>query len=236
MLFICGTAHPYERSGVHWCRHFPNSNSLTTLHPQFKAKARAFVDAMREAGATVAIASTRRPDQRQYLMHWSYRIGYERYWFEATRPCIPGNGSERGIWFPPNVPAYSDPSAMGTDTIGILWYWFDGAEEGTTIRGCSTCPTHYHRLGASVAAAAAMADAYEIRYRPGRTSRHTEGNAIDMTISWSGSLAIQNRDGTTVTIASTPKNGSNPQLHSVGASYGVYKLVGDRPHWSSDGH
>jgi len=29
--------------------------------------------------------------------------------------------------------------------------------------------------------------------------------------------------------------GSNPVLHTVGAYYGVFKLLSDPPHWSVDG-
>jgi hypothetical protein len=42
-----------------------------------------------------------------------------------------------------------------------------------------------------------------------------------------------------VQIASLPRTGMNPDLKTVGASYGVIKFVGgasDMPHWSADGH
>ncbi|HEU4326647.1 MAG TPA: glycoside hydrolase family protein [Roseiflexaceae bacterium] len=89
---------------------------------------------------------------------------------------------------------------------------------------------------ASRAAAQRMVDAYEIVHRPSLTSRHTEGLAIDMTITWSGTLSIANAEGETVRIASTPRTGAgNTELHAVGATYGVQKLASDPPHWSSDG-
>jgi hypothetical protein len=56
-----------------------------------------------------------------------------------------------------------------------------------------------------------------------------------MTISWSRTLSIKKKDGTTVNIATQPRNGGNPQLVAVGAGYGVIKLVSDPPHWSDDG-
>jgi hypothetical protein len=37
-------------------------------------------------------------------------------------------------------------------------------------------------------------------------------------------------------IASGPRDGSNPELIKVGATFGVMKLVSDPPHWSDDGH
>ena len=80
-----------------------------------------------------------------------------------------------------------------------------------------------------------MADAYGIDYPPALTSRHTRGRAIDMSISWNGTLSINNRDDDPIDIVSAPRNGRNTDLHMVGATYGVYKLVRDPPHWSDDG-
>jgi hypothetical protein len=62
---------------------------------------------------------------------------------------------------------------------------------------------------------------------------HTQGNAIDMSISWGGNLSIVNANGETVIITSTPRTGMNTTLHAVDASYGVIKFVGGaavRPH------
>ena len=95
---------------------------------------------------------------------------------------------------------------------------------------------------ASVAAADDMVEAYGMQglnVAPALKSNHISGTAVDMAISWNGSLAIKQRDGTAVQIASLPRTGMNPDLMTVGASYGVIKFVGgasDMPHWSADGH
>jgi hypothetical protein len=89
---------------------------------------------------------------------------------------------------------------------------------------------------ASKDAAEQMVQAYGIVFKPALSSRHTEGNAIDMSISWIGDLVIAKADGTSVTITSAPRNGNNASLHQVGSSYGVIKLATDPPHWSIDGH
>jgi len=89
---------------------------------------------------------------------------------------------------------------------------------------------------ASKAAALAMVNGYGIVYRPALRSRHTEGNAIDMNISWQTSLVVTPPKGTAVTIKSKPRDGGNTELHAVGRAFGVIKLVSDPPHWSSDGH
>lgn len=94
---------------------------------------------------------------------------------------------------------------------------------------------------ASTQAAQDMVNAYGIAnlgVAPSLNSRHTQGNAIDMSISWRGNLSIVNANGATVAITSTPRTGMNSNLHAVGATYGVIKYQGsgiDRPHWSNDG-
>jgi hypothetical protein len=95
---------------------------------------------------------------------------------------------------------------------------------------------------ASVAAAEDMVEAYgmqALNVAPALQSNHISGTAVDMAISWNGTLAIARQDGSSVQIASLPRSGMNPDLKTVGASYGVIKFVGgasDMPHWSADGH
>lgn len=91
---------------------------------------------------------------------------------------------------------------------------------------------------ASKKAAKDMVDGYDIVAKPALNSRHTEGKAIDMTITWAGTLNVKNKSGTVVAITTTPRNGENVELVKVGKSYGVIKatFAGDPPHWSTDGH
>ena len=88
----------------------------------------------------------------------------------------------------------------------------------------------------SVLAAAQMVAGYGIVFKPALTSRHTQGLAIDMSITWQGNLSIRNAAGDLVVITSSPRNGNNSDLWSAGVTYGVIKLATDPPHWSSDGH
>ena len=90
---------------------------------------------------------------------------------------------------------------------------------------------------ASKAAAEQMVQGSGIVYSPALTSRHTQGLAIDMNITWQNDLTIANADGSSVTITSEPRTGAgNADLHQVGSTYGLIKLLSDAPHWSSDGH
>ena len=108
---------------------------------------------------------------------------------------------------------------------------------GVAIDWVHRNPNGTVNLAASRLAAQQMVQAYGIAYPPVLMSRHEEGRAIDMTISWTGTLNIVNGSGTAVTINTLPRNGAqNTSLHQVGASYGVLKLVADPPHWSTDGH
>jgi hypothetical protein len=89
---------------------------------------------------------------------------------------------------------------------------------------------------ASKNAAEQMVQAFHVVYRPALKSRHTEGLAVDMNVTWQESLSIVDATGNQVLISTGPRNGAeNTVLHQVGASYGVVKLFKDAPHWSSDG-
>ncbi len=117
---------------------------------------------------------------------------------------------------------YDPEKVPAMDGVEIEWVWRDDKDK--------------KNLSQSKTAAGIMVDAYDIAYEPALTSRHTEGNAIDMSVSWTGDLKIKDGGGKDVTIKTGNKDGSNTQLHTVGKSYGVVKLLSDPPHWSSDGH
>lgn len=73
---------------------------------------------------------------------------------------------------------------------------------------------------------------------PAVKSRHTEGRAVDMSISGLGTLRIRNAKGEAVEITTVPLAGMNSQLPAVGNSYGVIKFrLGSpaKPHGADDG-
>lgn len=73
---------------------------------------------------------------------------------------------------------------------------------------------------------------------PALRSQHNAGLAIDMSITWSGTVSIKDAAGKIVTIRSLPRTGMNRDLIKVGHSYGVRKYNGggrDVPHWSNNG-
>ena len=90
-------------------------------------------------------------------------------------------------------------------------------------------------LVASRNAAEDMVLAYSIAFKPALNSNHTRKLAIDMTVTWSGTLNIKNASGKIVTITSSPRTGQNGDLVRVGATYKVIKLQSDPPHWSENG-
>ena len=52
-----------------------NSTSVEDLVEPFKSNAKAFIKALRDAGAIVSVSTTRRSDKRAYLFHWCWKIG-----------------------------------------------------------------------------------------------------------------------------------------------------------------
>jgi biotin operon repressor len=95
--------------------------------------------------------------------------------------------------------------------------------------------------GASQKAANEMVDALSIRRlrtAPALRSQHNVRLAIDMSISWSGTVSLMDANGKLVHINSLPRTGMNRQLIEIGATYGVKKYLGgnkDVPHWSNNG-
>ncbi|OWQ46114.1 hypothetical protein CDL60_16030 [Roseateles noduli] len=171
-----------QKSGAQWVARFPGSAKVDDLEPVFKEKLKSFLAALKEAGASVAIAATYRPRKRAYLMHYCVRI-------------VKGE-----------IKADKVPAMEGVD---IDWNHEDDA--------------------ASVKAAQAMMDAYDIVFPPALISRHTERAAVDMTISKIIGKKIKDAEGNEVEIKALS------DLHPVGKSYGVIKLVSDKPHWSDNG-
>lgn len=94
---------------------------------------------------------------------------------------------------------------------------------------------------ASLKAANEMVDALSIRRlrtKPALRSQHNFCLAVDMSLSWSGTVSIMDANRKLVRINTAPRTGMNRQLIEVGATYGVKKYVGgskDVPHWSNNG-
>jgi len=92
-------------------------------------------------------------------------------------------------------------------------------------------------LAESRDAAQQLANAFHVAFPAAFPTRHSLGLAIDMNITWNGNLVITDGNGQQVTITSTPRTGAgNTDLHAVGATYGVIKLLADPPHWSDTGN
>jgi D-alanyl-D-alanine dipeptidase len=197
-----------EPSGVQFVGRFPGSHDPADLAEPFRTNALRFLAALQAAGAAVHISATFRPTKRAYLMHFSFAIARAKIAPASIPPFDPNS-----------VPAH-DPNKGPLD---IAWVHLDGNGQPD--------------LDASRHAAEAMVQAYGIAFGPAFPTKHSAGTAIDMTITWTGTLNIKDGNGQMVSIASTPRIGSgNAQLHKVGASYGVIKLVADPPHWSDNGH
>lgn len=242
-----------ELSGPQWCNRFapagPSEESmLAELDDNFETYTRNFITALRTASpansssttATVSVRSTYRPAEREYLMYYAWEIANEG---------LPAHAVPR-LW-PLPIPADS-----------IAW----------SHRASSTgddVPS------ASKAAAQSMVDCYDMVARASKprmnssetellvdanwalapASNHSRRLAIDMRVSWTGTLSIfypENPENPLVAktpnqpfrevvfptdpaeVASFPD--SSLILRRVGCSYGVSKLLLPKPdvvHWDS---
>ncbi len=63
-------------SGRAWCEKFPTSSSIDDTIEPFRSGLKAFVAALKSAGATVTISATYRPPERAYLMHWACKVAH----------------------------------------------------------------------------------------------------------------------------------------------------------------
>jgi hypothetical protein len=70
---------------------------------------------------------------------------------------------------------------------------------------------------------------------PSTTSNHIIGKAIDLTITWTGTITVKKKNATEVKVMFMRDVNANTALHAIGASYDVKKLVTDAPHWSYNG-
>jgi len=113
----------------------------------------------------------------------------------------------------------SDAPAMS----GVDIQWDHGKDEDSK-RGASEMVTGF-----------GLAIPPESTNAPSLTSNHIGANAIDMNITWTGTIKIKKKDGTEVSVKYVADPNANTDLHAVGESYGVKKLTTDAPHWSFDG-
>lgn len=80
-----------------------------------------------------------------------------------------------------------------------------------------------------------MSDLFGIAYQPSLTSNHIDGRAVDMTITWAGTIEVKDKTGKKHPLSGPRTGDANTDLHAIGATFGVRKLRSDPPHWSDDG-
>ena len=66
-------------AGPDWCLRFPTERTTASLVLPFRRYVQSFIGELERRGCTVTIAATRRPAERAFLMHWSWRIAREGY-------------------------------------------------------------------------------------------------------------------------------------------------------------
>ena len=173
-----------------WTKHFEADNRIQALNQPFRGNVARFVAALRAAGATVTVTNVYRPQPRAYLMHYAWRVAYGR-----------GNGRYSHLE-PPAVPAYD-----GSEKVPICW----------SVPGLDG---RYSRK-LSIAAARELTRAYAIvEYGAAYPTNHSGRTAIDMNISWGGTLRVRGGPG-------APFNGAMVAI-PAGGSYWVVPGSGIR--------
>jgi hypothetical protein len=126
------------------------------------------------------------------------------------------------------------------------WCWLIGlgkakASEATAMTGVDIEWDH-GKDDDSKKGAKEMIDHFGLAVPPNSTnapaldSVHISGKAVDMDITWSGTIKIKKKDGSEQSVTFMDNVNKNSKLHDVGATYGVKKLTTDAPHWSINGH
>jgi len=187
-----------QKSGTYWVTwsnaHAKNSISLDDLTEPFKSNAKAFIKALKDAGATVDVSTTKRSDKRAYLFHWSWKISEDK--------C---------------------KAADAAKLIGVDIQWDHGNDKDSK-KGAKDMVKGF-----------GLAIPPRSTNPPALTSNHITGKGVDITIKWSGTIKIKNKQGVEVSVPYKQNVNQNLVLHTLAATYGVQKLKTDAPHWSHNG-
>jgi hypothetical protein len=131
---------------------------------------------------------------------------------------------------------------QGVSPVSVPAFAPNSGEAPIDIQWVHKAPGGSPDLVASIDAAHAMVVGYSIsnlQVPPALNSNHIQGKALDMVVSWNGTLSIKDKTGAVQHITTAPRDGTNAHLINVGETYGVHHLVdvmADPPHWSFDGH
>ena len=190
-----------QPSGQYWVtwvdRYAPTSKNVDDLEMMFRDKVKEFIEALRNAKATVDVKHTKRTPQAAYLWHWAWKI--------AQRRCAPKDAK---------------PYSKSPPVPNIQW---DHGNLANSIKGAQEMVNGFK-----------LSVPNDSTLPPAEDSRHVQGLAIDMKITWTGTISVEKKDGSLVNVKYGPVN-ANKDLHAVGASYGVHKLLKDNVHWSDNG-
>ena len=216
-------------SGSDWVKKYPTDKSLERLSQPFQENVRKFIAALNAAHTaanhlTVTIDATYRPIQRSYLMHYAWQIADQYFQHGNWHNKI--SVDPRTVIAPPGMPiCWVHRDSDGNFDINASKV---AAREMIGPNGYGEVPP-----GAYFDETTDLTSPNWVQ-PANKVSNHNylPGHAIDMTITWTGDLTIVDGNGHTVNVTGPPNGAENQDLHHVGASYGVNKLVSDAPHWS----
>jgi hypothetical protein len=106
-----------ELSGPGWVDLFPTSQSLEDLIEPFRSRIEAFIAALTDAGASVRVAATYRPDERAFLMHYAYLVAKNK----LSPAEVPVHKNLAINWVHPTESESQQAAQQMVDGYGILY-------------------------------------------------------------------------------------------------------------------
>jgi hypothetical protein len=206
--------------GRHWKDKFRTDDAgIPALSPEFRPKVEAFQKALKDAGVSeFYVASTLRSSKRAYLMAYCTKV------VAAIEPeCM-----DKMPLYDPCTETESEPVR---GPLRMSWTIWKGNEidETATVIACLGMMSGY---GLAPSGAAWP------------STKHGFGEAIDWKFRWNGNVTVRDAMGNPVVVNTEPRHcgfgtDGNLQMHAIGATYGVKKLIlvkkPDPPHWESFG-
>lgn len=209
---------PNQLSDLSWVDQFPDSKVVSALADPFQQNVTRFINAMDQAGITVHVISTRRPLQRAYLMHYSWRIA-------------------KGKINPKNVPKFNP--GPGQPPVNICWVHTNssGTEDlPASVAAAQQMVKAYH-IDPKLPFAPALNSLHTAGLAIDMTTTWDQPT-----------ITIVDGSGHAIPINTTPHSGLNTQLMAVGLTYFVHHFcyppgtcqtkvpANDANHWSVNGH
>lgn len=117
-------------SGALWVARFPTGTAIEDCASPFRENLQAFVDTLGVAGARVSINATRRPAQRAYLMHWSWKLARQL----VRPPAVPPHADVAINWAHCRAGVYSEADSLMAARAMVVGYGMSNLRVAPALR------------------------------------------------------------------------------------------------------